>query len=96
MMVWFYLQLVRKLEMLKRKWGLNEKAAAEVVDRLGNNIAIRCFGCGGVLIVGSPPIYRKERACPHCHQTAALKNAFDDGVTIWINEDGRSNRPRGA
>ena len=78
--------------MLKGGQKTGDRIAAEIVDRLGNNVIVRCFACENVFIVGQPPIYKKARPCPHCKQTAAIANLFDNGVSIWVNEDGRSNK----
>jgi len=49
-----------------------------VMDRLGNNALVECSECNEPYIVGSPPIYRKPRVCPHCGRTQAIRE--DDGT----------------
>ncbi len=51
---------------------------ATIADKLGNNVLVDCTNCKLDYIVGSPPIYRKPRACPHCGKTWA-----------WVEKGGK-------
>ena len=48
------------------------------LDKLGNNYLVECCECQQPYIVGSKPIYRKPRACPHCGKSQTIRE--DDGT----------------
>lgn len=56
----------------------------EILDRYGNNAAVRCPPCGGVFLVSTHLNQKSGRICPHCEGSKAVVDG--DDITIEMTD----------
>jgi hypothetical protein len=56
----------------------------EILDKYGNNAAVRCPPCGGVFVVSTHLNQKSGRACPICGGSKAIVNGED--ITIEVTD----------